>query len=222
MPAFQNGSRPTSKIKNDADAELLSEEEILQQAAHDLVDRLGRTAWTKADAPPVAQWIDENEEPLDLLVQASAKPQFFSPGPNLLEDPKTPLVESLLPGIQAARSASRSLVVRATFRLGNGEHDKAWDDCLAVWRLGAQVAKGSTLVEKLVAIAIRGVACNSTLTLLQTKGIREELLQRVLRDLNALDESLNSETRSTTASGSCFSTAFCGCLRAAWAGSPAT
>jgi hypothetical protein len=76
-------------------------------------------------------------------------------------------------------------------RVAIGQYDQAWDDCLATWRLGGRIAAGPTLIEKLVGIAMRGVARNATLALLQSKCLPEELAQRILSDLNAMPSATN-------------------------------
>ena len=52
------------------------------------------------------------------------------------------------------------------WHLGEGRADEAWQDLLAVHRIGRLTAQGQTLVEQLVGIAIDGIARERTLALL--------------------------------------------------------
>jgi len=168
------------------DDDLSAEEQIEQW-----LSSIQRTPWTAADFPPLAEWLAENEQPLDLIVAAAAKPKFFSPSPSVLANPNTPLIEITLPHAQAAREAARALAARATFRVGNRQYAQAWEDCRACWRLGAHIAEGPTLIEKLVGMAIRGVAKDSTLALLQADDLPEDIARQVFTDLEALTASLD-------------------------------
>jgi hypothetical protein len=155
-------------------------------AAYDYLNPIYKSPWTAADFPPLAEWAAENKSPLDLLIDAAARPRFFSPPPNVLENPEVPVVQMLLPHAQAIRAAARSLAARAALHAGNKEYAAAWQDCLACWRLGAHAASGPTIVERLVAMAVRHVAKDCTLMILQCDDLPESLARQILNDLNSL------------------------------------
>jgi hypothetical protein len=161
-----------------------------QSAAIDILDSISTSPWTAADFPTLAEWVAENEVPLNLLVAAAEKPRFFSPPPNFLENPQSPVVEMLLPHVPGLRTAGRSLAARAAFRAGTKDYSAAWQDCLACWRLGAHAASGPTLVERLVGMAIRRVAMDSTMMILQCDDLPDDVAQQILDDLNALAPSI--------------------------------
>ncbi|MEM1304899.1 MAG: hypothetical protein AAGG46_08375, partial [Planctomycetota bacterium] len=69
--------------------------------------------WRREEIPPLAEWVDENREALDLLVEASKRPKWFSPSPTWLNGQRDYLVESLLPHATALWPAVRALAVRA-------------------------------------------------------------------------------------------------------------
>jgi hypothetical protein len=151
---------------------------------------LTQLPWIADQIPPAAEWLAQHEAALDLLVETSSKPRFFSPSPDVLDDPATPVIEMLLPHTQAVRGAVRSLSVRAMNRIANRQYDAAWQDILACWRLGARFGDGPTIIERLVGIAIRGIAKNSTLALLQANDLPEQLASQILKDLNEQPSSL--------------------------------
>lgn len=159
--------------------------EELTEQARELLNNVSAQPWTSAQLPPVAEWLAENEAVLDLLVEASSKPRFYSPPPNVLADPNTPVFEMLLPHAQEARSAVRSLSARAMNRVAERHHEDAWQDILACWRFGVHIGKGPVIVEKLVGMAFRNVAKNCTIALLQADGLTEELASRILNDLHS-------------------------------------
>ena len=146
--------------------------------------------WTAEQLPPLAAWLEENERPLDLLVEASRRPRFFSPPPNVLLDPHTSVIDMKLSHAEFTREAVRSLLPRAMERLGDGHHDQAWQDVLACWRLGELIGAGPTLVETLVGIATRGAAAEGTRAILNSPTLPAETARTILLDLQSLESSL--------------------------------
>jgi hypothetical protein len=143
--------------------------------------------WTSEEIPPLAKWVHENREPLDKIVEASRRQRLYVPSPSLINTLPEMLIAALTPGIQSSREVARSLPVRAMWHLGEGRPMEAWDDLHAVHRLARLLAQdGRTLVEQLVAIAISGVACDRTVTLLHHGNFTPEQVRQVQRDLAAL------------------------------------
>lgn len=145
-----------------------------------LDESMGRP-WTEDELPLVAAWLKANEKPLELFVEASLRPRRYDPLLTVADDGL--LIEVLLPGAQESREAARALAARAMLRLGSGQVDAAWDDLLAVHRLGRLVNQGTTLIDALVGIAIDGIACrgdnvliaHGRLTSRQALAMRDEL-----------------------------------------------
>lgn len=165
-------------------------EDTLDEAMPRAIDiaAIARTrSWTNEQIPPLADWLAANQRPLNLLVDASRKLQFFSPPPNALRDPQTPIFSMLLPHAQEMRGAVRSLSTRAMNRLGKGEHAEAWQDVLACWRLGQFMGRGPTELEILIGIAVRSEAMNATLAILDSPNLPREVAQQIASDLESLD-----------------------------------
>jgi len=135
---------------------------LRDETAGALIDEAMSRPWTTEQIPAIAKWIKSNQKPLDLLVEAAARPCYFSPSPNMLDDSDRLLITMLLPDLQMMRTALRALQVRSMWQLGEGRTARAWQDLLACHRLARLTAKNDTLVGQLVAIAIEGVACNGT------------------------------------------------------------
>jgi hypothetical protein len=70
---------------------------------------------------------------------------------------KVPFYSILLPGEQQTRSYARILAVKARLEIANGKFDDAIQSFQTSFALGANVAKGETLVNGLIGIAINGV-----------------------------------------------------------------
>jgi hypothetical protein len=158
----------------------------LERATEEVVDQASSRPWTSQQIPPLAEWVRDNNEPLDTLLEASRLPRCYFPSTTLIDREPGTLIGMLLSGPQGARQAARSLPVRAMWHLGENRPDEAWQDLLAVHRIGRLVTQGHTLVEQLVGSAIDGVACYSTQTLIHHGKLSAEQLQQIRRDLAAL------------------------------------
>jgi len=190
----QQAAKPTAESTEAAealaDANLQSVEVVHQAALEQTADKIFEQAmarpWTSAQIPPFAQWVHENQEPLDLLLEASRRPRCYFPSTSLINNQNDTILSMMLSGVQGGREVSRSLPARAMWHLGEGRAAEAWQDLLAIHRIARLVAQGHTLVEQLVGIAIDGVACDRTQTLLHHGNLTTEQLQQVRRDLAAL------------------------------------
>ncbi len=114
--------------------------------------------WSKKEFPQVAAWLNANEKPLSLLIEASKRPRRFDPLvftagklPHLLS-----AVEIMT--ITPYREAARALAARAMLRLNDGRIDDAWQDLLACHRL-AQTCCGRSDAGRLPGRAPRAIDC---------------------------------------------------------------
>jgi hypothetical protein len=144
--------------------------------------------WTSEQLPLLAEWVGENEKPLDLIVEASQRPRYYAPSPTLLDRKPNLLIEMLLVHAQSTRDAARALSARAMWHLGEGRTHEAWQDLLAVHRLAVLMTQGRTLVEQLVAFAVRDTARDGTVTLLHHGHLTAEQARQIERALAALPD----------------------------------
>jgi len=161
-------------------------ERDLEPNAEAVVDAARYHPWTSAQLPPLAEWVQANEAPLDLIVQASHRPRYYSPSPTLLDDRHDMLISIMLPGVQAVRHGARGLQLRAMQRIGENRPDLAWQDTLALYRLSRLVTQGPTLVEQLVAVALRGMAVHTTTAILTQGDLPIDLARQIQKDLAAI------------------------------------
>src|SRR5262249_28335624 len=151
------------------------------------IEQLDRTSvrpWTPKQFPVIAGWIEANEKPLDLVVEGTKRPHYFSPlVARRTKDQPSNLIGALLPAVQKCREMTQALTVRAMLRLSQGRQEEAWQDLLACHRLGRHIARGGTLIEGLVGIAIDAIAGNATLTYLDHVRPTGKQVRDCLRDL---------------------------------------
>jgi hypothetical protein len=161
-------------------------DQLLWDVVDGEIDRASSRSWTSEQIPPLAKWVSENQQHLDLIVAASKRPQYYSPPPCVLNDDQDSLMSMALPQIGGSRDAARALRVRAMWHLGEARPIDAWQNILATHRIACLLTEESTLVGQLVANAISGIACDSTLTLLDHGKLTADQARQVQRDLASL------------------------------------
>jgi hypothetical protein len=142
-----------------------------------------RRPWKEKDYPLLVDWLKANELPLGVAVEATRQPHYYSP---LVSRGRSGLLGALLPGVQQCRGLAGALTARAMLRAGRGDHEGAWDDLLACHRLGQLVARGGTLIEFLVGVAIDHIAADSELAFLSGTKPDARRAEAYLRDLQKL------------------------------------
>jgi hypothetical protein len=152
----------------------------------DIMDLATKFAWTSREFPPMAEWVRANKKPIDLIVEATRRPRFYSPSPSLLGNYKGLLITMLLPGIHNTREAAQALSIRAMLHIGENRLDEAWIDLMAIHRLARLAAQAPTSIDQTVAMSISQIGCRGTLILLSNDHLTPELARRVNKDLAAL------------------------------------
>jgi hypothetical protein len=152
----------------------------------DVFQRAYSRPWTNEQIPPLASWIVDNQPAIDLLVEASQRTHYYSPSPSLLDQTPTVLFATLLPGAQGLRDVARVLSLRAMWHLGEGRLDESWNDIQAMHRVAQLSNQDQTLVEQLVSIAIQGLACDATVTLLSDERLSEDQARTIQLEIAEL------------------------------------
>lgn len=138
--------------------------------------------WRSKDFPVIQQWLNKNEQPLELAAEATRRPRYYHPwvskGGLLITQP--------MPIVQKHRQVARLLQTRAMLKIGSGDLEGVWNDLLAMHRLGRLIAQGPTLIDALVGIAIDNMACTSDQILAQHEKMTGKLAQRIQQQLAAL------------------------------------
>ena len=142
--------------------------------------------WTAQQVPPMATWVEENNEFLDLLVEAGEKPKFYNPSPTLLTEPEGTLFAVLLPGVNSVRTAVRGLIARSMLHVGEGDYEAAWTDIRAVYKLADKLDwEYATLVEVLVQVSCQGMADSALLELLAAPDVPAPLVEQITAEMAA-------------------------------------
>lgn len=156
------------------------------EIADSFLHQTQRFPWTVDDSPQLAQWVTNNKRPLDWLVEAGDRPQYYCPSITALRQPKSEVIGMLLPYVQASRSAARCLTIRCQFHLGAGKLNAAWKDIRGNFRLGQHISSNGFLVEQLVGIAIQDLALRSLSQLLDHEELPLELAKEIQIELSSL------------------------------------
>jgi hypothetical protein len=143
--------------------------------------------WVPKEYPNLASWLEANEKPLALVIEATRRSHYYSPlVPGKTKQESSGLIGALLPSVQKCRALASALAARAMLRTAREDYDGAWQDLLACHRLGRLVARGGTLIEGLVGIAIDSVASRADLGYLDRIHADVKHVESCLRDLQKL------------------------------------
>lgn len=141
--------------------------------------------WKAKEFPEIAEWLRDNEVPLQIAAEAASRSEYFSPlvSPN---DKEGQLLLVLLPGAQLSRGFARAFVARAMLRLGEGDDYGAWRDLIAAHRIARLVGRGPTIIEGLVGVAIESLAIEAELRLISETQPSAKFVARYRKQLDNL------------------------------------
>jgi len=147
-----------------------------------------RQPWAEKVFPEVAQWLRDNEKPVETIVKGAMLPEYYSPLVPPVDAEVHPggLITTLLPGIQKSRSIARYLVSRAMLNIEKGNVEYAWRDLIACHRVGEMIGRGPTLIEYLVGAAITQIATHGQIVFLDRVQPAVAQLAQYRKDLSNL------------------------------------
>lgn len=154
--------------------------------AIDVIDDAYGTPWTRAQVPPLADWIDRQAPHFAKLHEINDRPQYFLPAPSVLNDRYDPLPFTDLPSIGTWREAARSLSARAMLYIGENQPAAAWEDIKTIFSLSRCVPQPACELDMLVCCAFRGMACSELRTLLNSGQCDAALLAKIAHDLDGI------------------------------------
>ncbi len=156
-----------------------------QEEAYKRQNKAIEQPWTRKQLPDIARWIDANEQVLEEIRLASLRPKAYAPL-IILEKDGHLFASILLPHVQAQRAAARLLASRANLRLAEGDSDGAFEDILTCFRIAKHTDSGFTIIESLVARAIRIMAMTPLTNWLSQTDLSEQELARRWSQLQQL------------------------------------
>jgi hypothetical protein len=143
--------------------------------------------WSRAELPKLAAWLDFNKESMKAILEATRRPSYYFP---LIVSAdggsESILIAALLPLPQESRSFARALTARAMLAVQEGRIEDAQADLLACHRLARLIAKGHTLIEGLVGVAIESLACRAGEGMLQSGRVSDVQLLKYQQELAEL------------------------------------
>jgi hypothetical protein len=153
----------------------------------DRINGAVRWPWTATEESELADWLRRNEKPLALVMEATRRPEFYNPlVPKRTDDWSPGLLQALMPTLQGCRDFAAAFAGRAMLQVTEGKVNEAWQDLLACHRLGRLMARGGTLVELLIGIAIDLTASRADVAFLDHAKLDSNQVLLCLGDLRKL------------------------------------
>jgi hypothetical protein len=152
--------------------------------AEEQLDVAVKRPWKAEEFPLLAEWLDANEKPLALVVDATRRTRRYDP--LVATEESNPYASADLAMATACRSLAKTLVARAMLRSSAGQTDQAWRDLIVALRLSRLVTQGPTVFEGLTGIAIDRLSCPAQRVFLQHSELNAEQIARMRADLEAL------------------------------------
>lgn len=154
-------------------------------AATAALERCQLRPWKPSQEPIIEEWLRLNEKPLAMAVEATRRSRCVAPYLSGNDPPMMIAVE--LGMVQGCRTVARLIAARAMRSAGEGRLEAAFEDIDALHRLATLLGReAKTIIEDLVAIALRGVAFRAEHSLALVGKPSEQLLQRRIAQTLAL------------------------------------
>ncbi|HDZ44006.1 MAG TPA: hypothetical protein ENH80_08710, partial [Phycisphaerae bacterium] len=147
-----------------------------------VLDELNRRPWSAKDHPLVAAWLEANEKPLELIVEASRRERFHFPLVAIGDPPN--ILDSWQFHFQAPYEGIRPLLVRAMLKLGSGRPQQAYADLVAAHTLARGPGDGS-MPSLMLAIGVQTMVNEADHAILQS-----DLTSHDLRSILAARQAL--------------------------------
>jgi hypothetical protein len=141
--------------------------------------------WLARDYPTIAAWLQANEKPLALVVEASQRPVYFSPWVSAPAD-KSPSGAVAPDGNESHQSLTRALATRAMLRTAEKMQLEAWQDLVTCHRLSRLISRGRSLIDSLIALAIESSTIRADLAYLQNSNLNSQQIRNCMKELRDL------------------------------------
>ena len=140
--------------------------------------------WSDDDLPAVAAWLKANEEQLALVSEAAKRPRYYMP--LMTTDEPARMIDVFSCVWSQWRPTGQMYVARAMNKLHHGDVDGACGELLAAHRLAHLLGQGSTIIEKLIALALEETACRGDAALATSGKLNAAQQRSFLAELEAL------------------------------------
>jgi len=145
--------------------------------------------WKTAEFPETAAWLNRNERPLRVLVEATKRSRYYSPmlATRWLQG-RQAAMSLLMEDTEKARIAARILLTRALWHIGENRFDEARADIRAGHRLARLIDQNPTTIGGLAAIAVDAVVFNADFALAQSNRLTVDQLRECTMETRRLTE----------------------------------
>lgn len=147
---------------------------------NDAFEAVRTKGWSEA-TDSLKVWAESNRAALDAWTPATRKKDF------LVHQPRDLNIGSLLPEIQTLRSFARAATAEAARLESEGKFDEAWALHESIFRASRHSGSHGCLIERLVGIALHGIAVQGIIRWANEPGITEDQLMSALEGLSKLD-----------------------------------
>lgn len=136
--------------------------------------------WRADEHPWLAEWLKENDGPLDLVVKASRRSRWFAP----LREDLTLLGQTTL--ASDLKKPARALRARAMLKLANRDLRGACDDAIACRRLGRLVRQEPLVISMLIGVALETQGIEATAALVHFGRPPAKIVNKLRKPLAGL------------------------------------
>jgi len=124
------------------------------------------------------KWIADNQTAVDYVLQGNQKPHYWQQYSGSSDEPAE-MLSMLIPNLSDYRNIASILVALAKVKAEKGDFNGAFGDLLEVFDFGVHLrGQNTTLIEQLVAIAIKNRSAESIRLLVQKYPVDTELLRK--------------------------------------------
>jgi hypothetical protein len=160
--------------------------DVIAEFSRQMDEAQGRP-WTAKEFPLLAGWFDECESSFAALIEGVSRTEYFNPLlPKRSAASSAGLFGTELPNVQKHRLLATALLCRAMLRTGEGKYLEAWKYLIASHRLGRLTARGATVIESLVGIAIEYKTQNTDVAFLANAKLSSGQLLALMNEWKSL------------------------------------
>jgi len=146
-----------------------------------------------AEMRQLTQWLSENDEALDLLIQGTKKPYYWSVytlaetdlNKNIMGVIPVLIDSILMKNLNEYRTLARDLNWRSRYKAYEGDVESAMEDCLSLVKFGRHQQGKGLLIEQLVGIAIEALAHGSISMIIEKVDVPADTLKNIQEKLQA-------------------------------------
>lgn len=140
---------------------------------------------SEANIVQIRQWLEKNQEALNLIEQGANKPYYWQMFQGMPKDNNS-MLSVLMPNLSECRTLAYGLRWRAYLSAEDKQYDKAFADLLTIYKLGQHQKNKGILVQSLVGTAIEALSTSTIRMILSRHDIGAQQLESLYNNLQAI------------------------------------